>query len=89
MDNDENHIKIYFLLGGSEEAPNKIIQEVKTDLFLKSIKVMRRGDEYNLICGPIEVQLPRPVGKEMIEDMLMMLDHEDRLEILKEVESNL
>ena len=67
------------------------MHDARTDLFLRSIRVMHTiaNDGYHLQFGPIEVAIPRSIGKQMVEDMLMMLEQEDRREILKALEENL
>lgn len=81
----ENHIKIYFLLADS----NRIVHEARTDLFLKSVRVMRVCDDYHISFGPVEIVLPRAAGKQMVEDMLAMLDPEDQIDILRAAEESL
>ena len=83
----EKRVTISFVLAGD----NKIVHDARTDLFLQSIRVMHTiaSDGYHLQFGPIEVEMPRSIGKQMVEDMLMMLEQEDRREILKAVEENL
>ncbi|RCV63013.1 hypothetical protein C5S53_15980 [Methanophagales archaeon] len=86
-DGNEKRVTISFVLAGD----NKIVHDARTDIFLQSIRVMHTiaSDWYHLQFGPIEVQMPRSIGKQMVEDMLMMLEQEDRREILKVVEENL
>ncbi len=76
-----------FVLAGD----NKIVHEARTDLVLRSIRVMHTivSDGYHLQFGPIEVEVPRSIGKQMVKDMLMMLEQEDRQEILKAAEENM
>lgn len=78
-------IRVYFLLADS----NRIVHEARTDLFLKSVRVMRVCDDYRISFGPVEIVLPRAAGKQMVEDMLAMLDPEDQVEILRAAEENL
>ena len=83
----EKRVTISFVLAGD----NKIVHDARTDIFLQSIRVMHTiaSDWYHLQFGPIEVEMPRSIGKQMVEDMLMMLEPDDRREILKVVEENL
>lgn len=82
----EKRVTISFVLAGD----NKIVHDARTDIFLQSIRVMHTiaSDWYHLQFRPIEVEMPRSIGKQMVEDMLMMLEPEDRREILKAVEEN-
>ncbi len=86
-DKGKKRVTISFVLAGD----SKIVHEARTDLFLRSIRVMHTvvSDGYHLQFGPIEVEVPRSIGKQMVEDMLMMLEQEDRLEILKAAEENM
>lgn len=84
---EANHIKISFLLAGE----SRIVHEVKTDIFLKTVHVvhMSASDKYLLMMGPIEIEMPCGIGKEMVEDMLMMLEREDQVGILKVAEEKM
>jgi len=74
----EGRVKIYYLLSDG----NKEVIEIKTDVFLRSVKLLKRKGEYMLGFGPVELTMPAGVTKEMICDLVMTLDEKDVFEVM-------
>jgi len=80
----ENHVKIYQLLADG----HKNVTEIKTDVFLESIQLMRRSDNYQLGLGPVEIILPEQIMIDTISHVLMMLPNATVRTIMGNVEES-
>lgn len=80
----ENHVKIYQLLADG----HKNVTEIKTDVFLESIRLIRQSDNYQIGLGVVEIILPANIMTDMICNVLMMLPNATVRTIMENMEQS-
>jgi len=66
----------------------KMVLEAEATMFMEKARLMRREDRYLLDFatggeGGAEIDLPRSIGKDLVESLLAMLPDKERYAILK------
>lgn len=59
--------------------------ETQTNIFLRTIRVMRRGEKHHYAIGPVEITMPRDTSIEFHSTAIELLDTEARIAIVKNV----
>jgi len=73
-------VKIYMLMNG-----DKVLKEENTRIFLESVQLLRRGENYIIELGPVEITMPREVARDMLVKISCLLDEEDAKEVLESI----
>lgn len=73
-------VKIYMLMNG-----DKVLKEENTRIFLESVQLLRRGENYIIELGPVEITMPREVARDMLVKISCLLDEEDAREVLESI----
>lgn len=64
--------------------------DVAADAFLRNADVLRRGDVYEVRFGEhATVRMPRAVAREMVVDLLHLLEWEDGIAVLRSMEERM
>jgi len=58
------------------------ISEISIESILKAVRVFHRSDSYFLYLGSTEIEISRDVLLNLLEDLILMLDYDDRQELL-------
>ena len=76
---EDGRVKIHYSLADGD----KEVTEIKTDAFLRYVKLIKSEGEYILGFGPVQLTMPAGVTKKIICDLVMTLDEKDVFEIME------
>lgn len=73
-------VKFVYHGGGKDHT-----HETKTNVFLKSVSVLRKGEKHHYAIGPVEITMPRDTSIEFHSTAMDLMDTDTRLAIVKHV----
>lgn len=73
-------VKFVYHGGGKDHT-----HETKTNVFLRTFRMLRKADKHHYAIGPVEITMPKPTSVDFHQTAIDLMDVETRIAIVKHV----